>query len=259
MLAAGGSALDAVVAAVRVLEDDPEFNAGTGSVLTRDGQVETDAAVMCGATYRVGAVAAVPDLGCAVALARAVLDAGEHVLLVGPAAWRFAQEVGIARAAPGALVTERRRGALASAASPPSSAAPSAPSREIATAGSPQRRRPAASFGRRGDRVGDFAGARAPGRGPTTRSPCPRPATARRSCASRSRAGSRPATRRALDCRSIDRRARPAARAHTSGSAGVIAVGRDGIALGQLSATMPVAWVTADGRADGLGRHVIGL
>ena len=80
----GGSALDAVVAAVRVLEDDPEFNAGTGSALTRDGTVETDASVMDGATQRVGAVAAVPDLGNAIALARAVLDAGEHVMLAGP-------------------------------------------------------------------------------------------------------------------------------------------------------------------------------
>ena len=63
ILARGGAALDAAVAAVRVLEDDPEFNAGTGSALTRDGTVETDAAVMDGATQRVGAVAAVPDLG----------------------------------------------------------------------------------------------------------------------------------------------------------------------------------------------------
>ena len=59
ILLAGGSALDAVVAAVRVLEDDPEYNAGTGSALTSDGTVETDAAVMDGATQRVGAVGAV--------------------------------------------------------------------------------------------------------------------------------------------------------------------------------------------------------
>ena len=113
ILAAGGSALDAAVAAVRVLEDDPELNAGLGSALTRDGTVETDAAVMDGATQRVGAVGAVPELGCAIALARAVLDAGEHVLLVGPAALRFAAEVGIAAAAPGSLVTERARRQLA--------------------------------------------------------------------------------------------------------------------------------------------------
>jgi beta-aspartyl-peptidase (threonine type) len=109
ILARGGSALDAVVAAVRVLEDDPEYNAGTGSALTRDGTVETDASVMDGATRRVGAVAAVPDLGNAVALARAVLDAGEHVMLAGPAAWQFAAEVGIAPAPVGSLVTARAR------------------------------------------------------------------------------------------------------------------------------------------------------
>lgn len=112
ILAGGGSALDAVVAAVRILEDDPEFNAGTGSALTRDGTVETDASVMDGASQRVGAVAAVPDLGCAIALARAVLDS-EHAILAGPAAWRFAAEVGITPAAPGSLVTERARTRLA--------------------------------------------------------------------------------------------------------------------------------------------------
>src|SRR5512142_3306991 len=81
LLQRGGSALDAVVAAVRVLEDDPEFGAGIGSALTRDGTVETCASVMDGAARRVGAVAAVPDLGNAIALARAVLDDGEHVML----------------------------------------------------------------------------------------------------------------------------------------------------------------------------------
>ncbi|MEO8554712.1 MAG: isoaspartyl peptidase/L-asparaginase, partial [Kofleriaceae bacterium] len=109
VLVAGGSALDAVTAAVRILEDDPEFNAGTGAALTRDGTVEADASIMCGATYRVGAVAAVPDLGNAIALARAVLERGEHVLLAGAAAWAFAAEVGIAPAPPGSLITERAR------------------------------------------------------------------------------------------------------------------------------------------------------
>jgi beta-aspartyl-peptidase (threonine type) len=115
VLDAGGSALDAVVAAVRFLEDDPEFNAGTGAALTRDGAVETDAAVMCGESRRVGAVAAVPDLANPVLLARAVLDAGEHVLLAGPSAWQFAAEVGIRRAPPGSLVTDRARHRLQAA------------------------------------------------------------------------------------------------------------------------------------------------
>jgi beta-aspartyl-peptidase (threonine type) len=111
ILIAGGSALDAVVAAVRVLEDDPEFNAGTGSALTRDGTVETDASIMDGATHRVGAVAAVPNLGNAIALARAVLEANEHVILSGPSAWEFAREVGISPATN--LVTDRARARLA--------------------------------------------------------------------------------------------------------------------------------------------------
>jgi beta-aspartyl-peptidase (threonine type) len=114
ILIAGGSALDAVTAAVRILEDDPEYNAGTGSALTRDGTVETDASIMDGATQRVGAVAAVPELGNAIALARAVLEAGEHVMLAGQAAWQFATEVGIGPAPPGSLVTERARTRLAS-------------------------------------------------------------------------------------------------------------------------------------------------
>jgi beta-aspartyl-peptidase (threonine type) len=106
-LAAGARALDVVEAVVRVLEDDPELNAGTGSALTRDQTVEVDASIMDGATRRVGAVAAVPDLADAIRLARAVLDDGEHVILAGPAAWRFARPRGFAPAAPGALVTER--------------------------------------------------------------------------------------------------------------------------------------------------------
>ncbi len=113
VLAAGGSALDAVQAAVRALEDDPEFNAGTGAVLTRDGSVEVDASIMDGASRRIGAVAAVPDLANPVAVARAVLDDGEHVLLAGPATWQFARERGFAPAPPGALVTERQRARLA--------------------------------------------------------------------------------------------------------------------------------------------------
>jgi len=109
VLAAGGSALDAAQAAVRALEDDPAFNAGVGAVLTRDGTVELDAALMDGHGLRVGAVAAVPDLRQPIDLARAVLDDGEHVILAGPAAWTFARERGVTPAPAGAMVTERSR------------------------------------------------------------------------------------------------------------------------------------------------------
>lgn len=101
----GGRALDAVVAAVRVLEDDPEFGAGLGSALTRAGTVETCATVMDGSKRRAGAVAAVPDLGAPVIVARALLETGEHVLLAGAAAQRYATEIGFSPAAPGSLVT----------------------------------------------------------------------------------------------------------------------------------------------------------
>ena len=107
VLAQGGGAVDAVCAAVRVLEDDPLFNAGTGAALTRAGRVECDAAVMDGRTLRIGAVASMADAPTAVSVARAVLDDGEHVLLVGQGAWLFAAERGFAPAAPGALVTQK--------------------------------------------------------------------------------------------------------------------------------------------------------
>lgn len=110
----GASALDAVVAAVRTLEQDPEFGAGVGSALTRDGTVETCASVMDGATQRAGAVAAVPDLAAPVILARRVMEMGEHVVLAGPAAARFAQEIGMP-SPPGSLVTPRSQQLFAEA------------------------------------------------------------------------------------------------------------------------------------------------
>ncbi len=106
VLAAGGSALEAAVAAVRVLEDDPAFNAGTGSALNRQGFVEMDAAVMVGEGLRFGAVAAVRDVKNPVLLAREVMDS-EHILLSGEGASLFARERGIPRHPPEALITER--------------------------------------------------------------------------------------------------------------------------------------------------------
>lgn len=103
-----GSAVDAVVAVVRVLEDDEEFNAGRGSVLTAAGEVEMDAAVADGATGRVGAVGAVSGVRNPVALARSVLDDGDHVLIAGSAAAELASRWGLAVEPPGYFVTERR-------------------------------------------------------------------------------------------------------------------------------------------------------
>ncbi len=108
-LAGGGCALDAVEAAVRVLEDHPRFNAGRGSVLTTAGTVEMDASIMEGDRLRCGAVGAVPRIANPVTLARRVMDDGRHVLLVGDGALAFARAAGVAECDPETLVTERQR------------------------------------------------------------------------------------------------------------------------------------------------------
>ena len=118
VLAAGGAALDAVEAAVVVLEDDPEFNAGRGAALTEYGRVELDASMMDGTTRAAGAVAAVRGVRNPIRAARAVLEEGRHVLLVGPPAVEFAATAGLAFEAETWFVTERERQALANAAEP---------------------------------------------------------------------------------------------------------------------------------------------
>lgn len=107
-LASGGSALDAVAAAVSVLEDAPYFNAGHGAVFTHDGINELDAAIMDGATLRAGAVAGVRRVRNPVLLARAVLERSPHVMLAGEGAEAFAREQGIALVEPGYFRTEAR-------------------------------------------------------------------------------------------------------------------------------------------------------
>src|SRR3982074_2500113 len=86
VLREGGAALDAVVAAIHVLEDDPLFNAGRGAVFTADGRVELDAAIMDGATLEAGAVAGVTRVHNPISAARAVMERSDHVLLVGAGA-----------------------------------------------------------------------------------------------------------------------------------------------------------------------------
>ena len=104
-----GSALDAVEQAVRAMENDPNFNAGTGSVLNADGGVEMDATVMDGATGRCGAVGGVRRVRHPVTLARAVCEQTDHVLLVGEGAERFAQASGVEKIDENELVTRHRR------------------------------------------------------------------------------------------------------------------------------------------------------
>ncbi len=113
LLAAGGCALDAVQAAVVTLERNAAFNAGLGSVLTREGTVEVDAAIMDGRGARIGGIGAVSRVDRPIELAREVLDDGEHGLLCGAGAQRFATERGFTLCAADALVTERARRRLA--------------------------------------------------------------------------------------------------------------------------------------------------
>lgn len=109
ILAGGGSALDAVEAVVRVMEDHPVFDAGVGSHLNRDGVVELDAGVMDGRTLRAGAVACVKRVVNPIMLARRVLHDSEHVFLTGDGAERFAVEAGLPLCDPATLVVERER------------------------------------------------------------------------------------------------------------------------------------------------------
>jgi L-asparaginase / beta-aspartyl-peptidase len=92
VLQGGGASLDAVAAAVRLLEDDPLFNAGHGAALTRDGAAELDAAIMDGQQLRAGAVASVRHVRNPIDLARRVMEKSRHVLLVGAGAEEFALE-----------------------------------------------------------------------------------------------------------------------------------------------------------------------
>lgn len=93
VLAAGGASLDAVEAAVKVLEDSPLFNAGKGAVFTREGKIELDAAIMDGATRKAGAVGFVTIVRNPISLARAVMERTPHVLLCGKGAESFARKI----------------------------------------------------------------------------------------------------------------------------------------------------------------------
>jgi beta-aspartyl-peptidase (threonine type) len=104
----GGSALDAVEAAIRMMEDDPLFNAGRGAVFTAAGRNELDAAIMDGSNLKAGAVAGVTRTRHPISLARAVMEKSPHVMLIGAGADEFAAAHGLEMVAPSFFFTERR-------------------------------------------------------------------------------------------------------------------------------------------------------
>lgn len=112
MLEDGASALDAVAGAVRVFEDNPQCNAGTGAVLTATGDLELDASIMDGSALRSGAVGALPPFEHPVDVARAVLEDGRYHLLIGEGAAQFALARGFTPADPEKMITPRRRAEL---------------------------------------------------------------------------------------------------------------------------------------------------
>jgi beta-aspartyl-peptidase (threonine type) len=108
VLARGGSSLDAVQAAITLMEDSPLFNAGRGAVFTHEGKNELDAAIMDGATRRAGAVARLRHVRNPIQLARAVMERSPHVMLVGDGAEEFALEQGIGLVPESYFYTEAR-------------------------------------------------------------------------------------------------------------------------------------------------------
>jgi beta-aspartyl-peptidase (threonine type) len=109
LLQGGAQAVDVVEQVIRCLEDDETFDAGKGSHLNAIGQVELDASIMDGRTFRCGAVAGVRTVGNPISLARAIMDKSEHVLLVGDGAERFAMQHRLDFCKPEDLVTPRER------------------------------------------------------------------------------------------------------------------------------------------------------
>lgn len=108
VLRAGGSAMDAVEAAIRLLEDDPLFNAGRGATFTAGGRVELDASIMDGRTLEAGAVAGLTATRHPISAARAVIEGSDHVMLMGEGADAFARSRGLEQADPSWFFTERR-------------------------------------------------------------------------------------------------------------------------------------------------------
>lgn len=157
VLERGGTSLDAVEAAVRVLEDDPNFNAGRGAVFTAEGTNELDAAIMDGRTRAAGAVAGVTATRNPISLARAVMERSGHVMLIWDGADAFSREQGLEQAGPDWFATPERREQLdrwraAQQAGQPQSGLAFDPDHKFGTVGAVAR-----------DRAGDLAAATSTG------------------------------------------------------------------------------------------------
>ncbi len=108
LLKNGGTSLDAIEAAIRILEDSPLFNAGRGAVFTSEGNNELDASIMCGATLNAGAVAGITTLRHPVSAARKVMEVSPHVMLIGKGAEQFGYEQGLEVVDPSWFFDQRR-------------------------------------------------------------------------------------------------------------------------------------------------------
>lgn len=108
ILQSGGSSLDAVETVVKMLEDNPLFNAGKGAVFTNEGKIELDAAIMNGKTMAAGSVAGVTSVRNPITAARAVMERSEHVMMIGKGAEKFATEQGLTIVDPSYFYTEER-------------------------------------------------------------------------------------------------------------------------------------------------------
>lgn len=135
ILRTNGASLDAVEAAIRILEDSPLFNAGKGSVLTREGTVEMDASIMDGATRKAGAVAAVKRVKNPISAARLVMEQSPHVLLVGAGADAFVKSRGATLMSPRYFITAERKRQLEKLKSQPQLRSDAAAANMIGTVG----------------------------------------------------------------------------------------------------------------------------
>jgi L-asparaginase / beta-aspartyl-peptidase len=112
ILKSGGKSIDAVIAAIKVMEDSPLFNAGKGAVFTNEGKNELDASIMTGDTQMAGAVGSVTNVKNPITLARAVMEKSEHVMMVGKGAETFAAKCGLEIVDPSYFYTEKRWNSL---------------------------------------------------------------------------------------------------------------------------------------------------